>query len=466
MRDLTRGSLAQHIIAIAAPIAVGMSVQTAHYLVDLYFVARLGGAALAGLSTAGVVFFIALALTQTLSVGTVTLVSHAVGRKDQERAILVFNQAVLLAMMLATVTLAAGYLGPAAGYVAAIGADAATIRAGTTYLYWFVPALAMQFALAAMGAALQGTGIVRPTMLVQLVSVLANVALTPVLVAGWGTGEAMGVAGAGLASSIAALIGLTLMTVYFFRLERYVSFRPRSWRPRFDVLGRMLAVGAPSGGEFALLFVYMAAIYAVIRPFGAPAQAGFGVGTRVMQAVFLPSMAIAFALPAVAGQNFGAQNGERVRSSFRTAMGMTIAIMATVTLLCWWRPQWLVAVFTSDPTAGRVAVSFLSIIALNFVASGGIFCCSGMFQAMGNTLPSLAAAATRILTFVVPLVWLSLQPGFRIEQVWYLSVATVWFQLMVSVALVRWQMHRKLHFAPAIAPGPQAASHPHPRDRR
>ena len=458
MRDLTRGPLAQHILAIATPMAIGMVVQTAHYLVDVFFVGRLGGAALAGLSTAGIVFFIVLALTQTLSVGTVTLVSHAVGRKDQEQANLVFNQAVILAAVLALATLGAGYLGPADRYVDAIGADAATVDAGRAYLYWFVPALAVQFALVAMGAALQGTGIVKPTMIVQLLSVLVNVALTPVLVAGWGTGRPMGVAGAGLASTISTVVALVLMGYYFFRLERYVAFRPSQWRPRLNVLGRMVAVGAPSGGEFALMFVYMVLVHAVLRQFGAVAQAGFGVGMRVTQAVFLPSMAIAFALPAVAGQNFGARNAARVNEAFRTGAAMTVAVMSALTVLCWLVPGLLVQVFTDDADVREVAVHYLSLIAFNFVASGLIFCCSGMFQAMGNTLPSLAAAATRLLTFAVPLLWFAHLADFRIEYVWYLSVATVWFQLGVSLALVRWQMRTKLSFEPS--PSPDVADAP------
>ena len=52
MRDLTEGSIPGHIIAMSAPTAVGLLVQTLYYLVDLYFVAGLGDAALASLSTA------------------------------------------------------------------------------------------------------------------------------------------------------------------------------------------------------------------------------------------------------------------------------------------------------------------------------------------------------------------------------------------------------------------------------
>ena len=118
MRDLTRGPLVEHIVAMALPIAIGMFVQTMHYLVDLYFVSRLGGVALAGVSAAGIVMFLVLALTQTLSVGTVALVSHAVGQEDRDRANLIFNQAVALAGMLAALVFAAGYLLP---YKAAVG---------------------------------------------------------------------------------------------------------------------------------------------------------------------------------------------------------------------------------------------------------------------------------------------------------------------------------------------------------
>ena len=82
-----------------------------------------------------------------------------------------------------------------------IGADAPTMAAGVTYLYWFTPGLALQFALVAMGSALRGTGIVQPTMIVQALTVLLNIVLAPVLIAGWGTGHPLGVAGAGLAST-------------------------------------------------------------------------------------------------------------------------------------------------------------------------------------------------------------------------------------------------------------------------
>src|SRR6202163_856043 len=294
MKDLTESSIVKNILQMALPIAAGMFFQTLYFLIDLSFVAGLGDAALAGVGAAGNVMFIVFALTQVLGVGTVTLISHAVGRKDRTDATLVFNQSLVLSASCALITLALGY-GLSPVYMHALGSDLPTVLAGIRYLQWFLPSLALQFALVVMGSALRGTGIVQPTMIVQVVTVLLNAALAPVLIAGWGTGHAFGVAGAGLASSLSVGAGVMMLALYFHRLEQYVAFDASAWRPRLGAWGRLLRVGLPAGGEFALMFIYMAVIYWIIRRFGADAQAGFGIGQRLMQSMFLPAMAEAFA---------------------------------------------------------------------------------------------------------------------------------------------------------------------------
>jgi putative MATE family efflux protein len=439
MHDLTEGPISRHIVVMAVPIAIGMLFQTLYYLVDLYFVAQLGDAAIAGVGAAGNVQFIIMALTQALGVGTMALIAHAIGRKDFVDANLVFNQGFVLSAGCALLVLAGGYA-LSGLYLRSLAADAQTAAAGAAYLHAFLPGLALQFALVTMGATLRGTGIVKPTMLVQMITVILNALLAPVLIAGWLTGHAFGVAGAGLASSISVAVGVVLMGLYFARLEKVVGFDPGLMRVRLATWARILRVGLPPGGEFALMFVYMGVIYWVIRGFGADAQAGFGVGSRVMQAIFLPAMAVAFAVAPVAGQNFGAGNAARVRATFRIAAIMGSALMLVLTLLCQVRPDWLVRGFTDDPAVIDVAAEFLRIISLNFVATGLVFTCSGMFQAVGNTLPSLASSATRLLTFAVPAILLAGHPGFGLRELWTLSVCTVALQAATSL----WLLHREL----------------------
>ncbi len=185
-------------------------------------------------------------------------------------------------------------------------------------------------------------------------------------------------------------------------------------------------------------------IYFIIRDFGAAAQAGFGVGSRVMQAIFLPAMAIAFATAPIAGQNVGAGLHDRVRETFRSAALIGSALMLLLTLICQLQPEWFVHGFTSDPEVVAVAAQFLQYISWNFVANGLIFTCSGMFQAMGNTLPALLSSATRMATFVFPALWLSHRAGFELRQLWLLSMATITLQAVISCLLLRREFARRL----------------------
>jgi len=459
MKDLTQGPIGRQLVATAVPIAIGMLFQTLYLLVDLYFVAPLGDAAIAGVSTAGTVGFVILALTQMLGVGTVALVAQAVGRKDQAAANLVFNQSVLLSAVCGLLTLAVGLLASGA-YARALAAAPAAAAAGTAYLICYTPGLALQFAMVAMGSALRGTGIVKPTMVVQMLTVILNILLAPVLISGWVTHHAFGTAGAGLASSIAIAFGVVLLWQYFARLEHYVALQPKLWAPNWRVIGRILNVGLPAGGEFLMMFLILGMIYWVIRPFGPGAQAGFGIGGRVMQALFLPVMAVAFAVAPVAGQNFGARQYARVRATFRAAALLSSVLMVLVTLVCQWRPEWFIYAFTPAPEVVVVGATYLRIISWNFLATGLIFTCSGMFQALGNTWPSLLSSASRLLTFVLPALWLSRQPQFVLSEVWYLSVATVTLQALTSLVLLRRELRRKLEVpaAGSAAHGARAAS--------
>ncbi len=443
MKDLTQGSIVGHISAMAPQIFAGMIMMMLCGLIDLYFVAGQGDAAIAGVGAAGNAGFLINAFTQILGVGTVSLISHAVGRKDQADANLVFNQSLGLSAAGTLFTLIAGCM-LARSYLRSVAVDDAVIEAGTTYLLWFMPALALQFVVLVMASALRGTGIVRPTVIVQVTTVVINILLAPVLIAGWGTGLALGVAGAGLASSIAVAIAVTMMWIYFHRYEHYVAINSALWRPQLAQWKRILSIGLPAGGEFAIIFVNMAVIYYALRHFGAAAQAGFGIGSRLLGVIHMPGISIALAAGAIAGQNFGAGNSERVRRTFKTVLLLVTAVMIGFTMIAQWQPEFLLGGFTEDAETIAVGALFLRMVSLNNVAQGVNFVCSSMFQGLGNTRPVLLSSGARLVTYALPLIWLSAMPGFRIEYAWYLSIATTTLQALLSLWLLRLEFRKRL----------------------
>jgi Na+-driven multidrug efflux pump len=283
-------------------------------------------------------------------------------------------------------------------------------------------------------------------MVVQLVTVLINAGLAPVLIAGWGTGHPLGVAGAGLATTLASAAGLVLLAIYFARLEKYVRFESALWRPRLDIWKRMLVVGLPAVGEFLLLGLFTGVLYWITGQVSAAAQAGFGIASRVMQMIFLPAMAVAFSAAPLAGQNYGAKRGDRVRETFRVSVLASIVIMLSMTALCQLGGASMVRFFSTEPDVVAVGADFLKIVSLNFFGQGIVWTCSSMFQGLGNTLPSLASSAMRVITFALPAIWISTQPGFQLLHIWYVSVVTVLLQAGLSVWLLQREMNKRLNW--------------------
>jgi putative MATE family efflux protein len=457
VQDLTTGSVTRHLLKTTSFMLVTMEFQTLYFLVDLYWVGRLSKEAVAAVSVGGTLMFVVLAITQMLAVGATTLISHATGQKNRDRALLVFNQALVLSAVVGTIFFVVAMV-VRTPFARALSADLGTARLAGDYLLWFIPAMALQFPLVTMAATLRGTGNFKPGMLVQTATVILNMVLAPFLIFGWVTGHPLGVAGAALATFIAIVVGTVWLSFFFRARNSYLEFMTADWKPHPGLWAGMLKIGLPAGAEFALVGVYLFVVYVVIRPFGAAAQAGFGIGLRIIQAGFMPVVALGFAVAPVAGQNFGARLPDRVRETFRSAVIGAGAIMLLFALLCHVAPEAMIRLFTSDPQVVAVGDEYLRIVSWSYVASGVAFVCSSMFQAMGNTWPSLIGSGVRVSLAVVPALFLARLPGFQLHWVWYLAVTATTVQALLVLLLVRPEFRARLNFepVPAVVPSPPA----------
>ena len=443
MQDLTTGSLTGHLLKTTSFMLVSMIFQTLYVLVDLFWVGRLGTDAIAAVGLSGNLSFIVIAITQVLAVGATTVVSHASGRKDQERAIFMFNQSQVLSMVAGILFLAVAMV--LRHQYAATQSSTEGMRIATEeYLLWFIPAMALQFAMVAMAAALRGTGNFKPGMWVQTGTIVINIILAPFLIFGWGPFPEMGVSGAAVATLIAIVVGVVWISFYFIDAKAYLRFHLGSWRPQLRVWWDMLKIGLPAGAEFALMGIYMGVIYAITKPFGSAAQGGFTIGLRIVQSAFLPVVALGFAVAPVAGQNFAARKGARVRAAFKTAAGIAAGAMVVVGAAIYFTATPLMRIFTSDPEVIAVGVEYLRIVVLTFVGSGITFVSSSMFQAMGNTMPSLVTSSMRLVFSVIPAILLSRMAGFHLTWIWYVSAAAVFLQMTVNLILLQSEFRLKL----------------------
>jgi putative MATE family efflux protein len=444
MQDLTTGSITRHLLKTMSFMLLMMVFQTLYVLIDLYWVGRLGTAAVAAVGIAGNLMFLVLAMTQMLAVGTTTVVSHAIGRRDNAGARLGFNQSLSLSFLLGTLFLGAA-LALRTRYASTQSADPETARQAARYLMWFIPALGFQFPLVAMSAALRGVGNFKLGVMVGVATIVINLLLAPILIFGWLGAPALGIAGAAIASLVAIAVGTAWLALSFHG-GAVLRYARDEWRPRVAVWRRMLAIGLPAGFDFAMMAVYLFVVYAVTRPFGAAAQAGFGIGMRVMQAGFMPVVALGMSVAPIAGQNFGAQRADRVKHTFRDGALLATVMMALFFILCHVAPSGLIRIFTRDPVAIAVGDEYLRIVSWSFVASGIVFVTGSMFQAMGNTMPSVFTSLVRIIVVIIPMIVLQGRPGFELAMIWRLAVLSICVQLALALLLLRRQFGRRLRF--------------------
>jgi len=446
--DMTKGSVRGHIVRMMLFVLAGLVIQTLYSLVDIYWVGRLGKQAVAAVALSTNLMFVSLALTQMLSVGCVALVSQAAGRKDNETVQRLFNQSQCLSLCSGVVFLVLA-LASMGTYADRLSGDPETAALARSFLAWFIPSLGLQFAIVGLASALRGIGDMRPGLIAQIASVVLNMILAPFLIFGWATGHAFGVAGAAMSTFVATVAAVLGLMAYLARGSTFLELRFADWRPDFKVWKKMIAIGLPSGAEFLLMSFTMAVIYGAIRPFGSQAQAGFGIASRVMQAGFMPAVAISFSVAAVAGQNFGAREHARVRETAFESAKITIAFMAFFTLLCQLAAEGMITRFSQGPPVVEVGADYLRTASYNYVASGLVFVIAGIFQGVGNTWPSLIASALRCVLFVGPVLWLT-RGTFALHTIWLMGVASVSLQLVFCLWLLRRELQSKAPLTVAL----------------
>jgi Na+-driven multidrug efflux pump len=246
------------------------------------------------------------------------------------------------------------------------------------------------------------------------------------------------------------------LSAYFFPKDSYLQFNVADWKPQFGLWKRLLAIGLPAGAEFGLMAVYLFIVYGVSRRFGSSAQAGFGIGLRIIQAGFMPVVALGFAVAPVAGQNFGGRKPDRVRQTFRSAVLMAAGVMLGFMLLVMATAHRLVEIFSADPQVIAVGSEYLRILSWTFIMSGIVFVGSSMFQAMGNTMPALIASFTRIVLVAIPALLFTRMAGFELRWIWYLSVAAGTVQLALNLTLLSREFRRRLRPLEIAAAAPVA----------
>jgi putative MATE family efflux protein len=427
-RDMTEGSIPRHLLAVALPMLLHNFLNTAYSIIDTIWLGKMVGKEAVGATAASMpIMFIFIALAGGVTMATTILVSQYYGAKNYKKVEQVVGCSFSIALLLGIVLTIAG-ISTSDFFLRLMGTPETILPMASGYLkISYVGFVAMYFSFLIISI-LRGVGDTKTPLIFTTVGVLLNAALDPLLIIGVGPLPQLGLNGAAIASVISSAVALSLGIVYLNKKGTILALRPSHLNLKWKLAAQIFRIGLPSTVQHSIVSLGMAAVTSVVNGFGTAAIAAFGATGRLDSVSFMPAMSIGMAVSALAGQNLGAGNTERVRTIFKWGMIMTLTITVFFSILFVSIPGTLLNLFIDDPEVKKIGTVYLRIVGPSSIMFAVMFVSNGVINGAGHTITTMLFTLVSLWGIRVPLaVFLSKTS---------LGIVGVWISFSVSFAVI------------------------------
>jgi putative MATE family efflux protein len=404
-QDYTEAPIGRAVVLLAVPMVLEMLMESVFAVVDIFFVGRLGAAAVATVGLTESVMVIIYALAVGLSIGAAATVARRIGEKDPDRAALTAVQAIILGLVVAVALAVVGVaFGPR--LLVMMGADADVLAIGSTFPRVMVGGSGTVLLLFLINAVFRGAGDAAIAMRVLWFANLINITLGPCLIFGLGPFPEMGVTGAAVGTTIGRGCGVLYQLYHLARPGGRVTVERRHLRLDADTMRAILRISGTATFQNFVATASWLGIVRIISTFGSAALAGNTIGIRIILFALLPSWGISNAAATLVGQNLGAGKPERAEAAAWKAGLYNTVFLGTVGLSFLLFAPWLIAIFTSDPEVARYGVGCLRIVSFGFAFSGYGMVLTQAFNGAGDTRTPTWINLVVLWLWEIPLAWL------------------------------------------------------------
>ena len=381
--DYTKVPLERAILLLAVPMGLELMMESTFGLVDIFFVSKLGEAAVAtvGLTTSLIVLVFALAMG--LSIATTAVVARRVGEGDHEGASVSAVQAIGVAIGFSIPVSLAGWL-LAPQMLRWMGASEDVI-AGSIFTSIMFGGSVTIFLIFLNNAIFRGAGDAAIAMRSLWLANLINMVLDPCMIFGLGPFPEMGLAGAAISTTIGRGAGVAFQFWALAKGERRIQVRRRHLRWEPTILRRLMSIASTGILQFFVGTASWLGIMRIVALFGDITLAGYVIALRLIHFAILPSWGMSNAASTMVGQNLGAGNPDRAERAVWISGRYNLYVLATMTIAFWIFAEPLSAIFTDNPEALRASVLTLRMSSLAYCFAAYTMVFSQAFNGAGDT---------------------------------------------------------------------------------
>ena len=447
--DLQRGTL-HNIWSISWPVITSLVLMAAQLNVDMFWIGMLGAPQVAAVALCGTIWFVVMALIQVVGGGTAPLVGRHTGARQEADLRRVVRSALSLSLVTALLVGIAGVAG-SDGIMALFDAEPLVAREGSRYLQALFLGAPVIFCSRVLFDVMNAMGDTRTPLKITVVATVLNLALDPLLIFGWFGFPALGVLGAGIATSLAnaASCGLALWAV-----GRRVPLwgnagseeRPGGF---FDgaTARSILAIGLPACLQALTRPLTGMLLFRIAAHFGTAVIAGFGIGLRCLFLMFVYLESLGVATRTLVAQHLGAGDAPRAREVAGKILVLGLLLQVGVTAAFELLAPAMVALFNDQPAVVAAGASYLRVVSASMLLMPVNIAYGGAQSGAGHTRPPMVASVLGNWVVKLPLAYLAAHHLQLQAPAWAGGAqAGIWLAIAASVvveAVVVWLFYIK-----------------------
>lgn len=402
--DYTQGSIRRSIFLLAVPMVLEMVMESLFAVSDVFFVSRLGAAAVATVGLTESLMILIYTLAMGLAISATAVVARRIGEKNADGAARAAVQAILLSAAISALLSALfAYFTPELLHL--MGAAPDVMAVGERFARVLLGGSSTVFLLFVINAVFRGAGDAAVAMRVLWLANGINIVLGPLLIFGVGPFPEMGVTGAAVATTIGRGVGTLFAFWQLLRGTGHLALKRKHLAIELTTMASMLRMSVT--GTFQVLVGSLSWILLIrlMATFGSVAMAGYTIAIRVVIFALMPAAGLGNAAATMVGQSLGAGDPDRAEKAVWTAARYNVWFLGVMGVLFLVFAPFIVRAFTSDAGVAHVATWGLRVVALGFPLFALGMSLEQAFNGAGDIATPTWVNVIVFWLFEIPLAW-------------------------------------------------------------
>lgn len=425
--NLTKGPILKTLTKLAIPIMASSFLGTLYNITDMAWIGLLGAKAVAGVGVGGMFTWLSQGLASMARMGGQVQVAQCIGRGDREEAHKYAQAAVQLAIIMGLLfaVIVLLFLHPLVGFFKL--QDPEALSAALSYTKIACGLIVFSFLSLTLTGIYTAQGDSKTPFIANLIGLVTNMILDPLLILGLGPIKKFGVEGAAIATVTAQAIVMSIMVIGILQQKRENVLKGIKIFARIPsrYLGGICKIGIPTAIQGMAYCGISMILTRMVSGFGAEAVATQRVGGQIESVSWNTADGFGAALNAFIGQNYGAGKMDRVRKGYKAALWSVGSWGLFITAIFVFTPKAIAEIFFHEPRAIAIAVGYLVIIGFSEAFMSVELMTVGALSGLGKT--HLCSVISILFTSArIPLAVILSATSLGLEGIWWaLSVTSI-----------------------------------------